>query len=105
MINIAYYLKLFQSISQAAQIAKAATPIISSLIDAADDTLKGAPGSQKLQFVVNGARKALKHVDDIGDKVDKNLPAFTAAVSTIADIQKARKQTDSPINTLETNGN
>ena len=69
MINFLYYLKLFKQISEAAQVAKAATPIISSLVDAADDTLKGAPGHAKLQFVVNRARKALKHVDDIGDKI------------------------------------
>jgi hypothetical protein len=88
-VNLAYYQQLVESIKAALELLKAVAPIVTQLMQFAEDHMPASPGGDKLKFVLTTLRGTLTNGPDLGAEIDSIWGVFSGLVSGFAVLQKS----------------
>lgn len=88
-INLAYYTALIQQFQQALALLNTIKPIVTELMQFAEDHMPSSSGGDKLKYVLQTLKGMLPLTDELGDKVDSFWQVFTGLVSGFAVLQKS----------------
>ena len=87
-MNLSYYTALVESFKVALTLLESIKPLVTQLVQFAEDHLPNAKGSDKLKVVMDGIKAALSHSEDLPAQLDVFWNAFSSVVSVFVSVQK-----------------
>ncbi len=87
-INSSYYNGKAAQLGAYLQLIHLMGPVLTPLVQYAEDHLPNINGSDKLKAVVHAVKNVVSDDPETTDLINKDINAFTGAVSAFASIQK-----------------